>query len=147
MGIPHSGFHSFAGILFTENNVTLKLTFDPWNMSKLPEFRFFGPSNVIEIHQFNLTENLCNWDGNKDIFQNILGLLDLPFLPIKPEPQNEAGGFVLYDSNTECCICLSYHLREDVPDVVCEFESCKRHFHNECLYEVSFACTNRSIVK
>lgn len=44
-------------------------------MSKLPEFQFFGPSENVEKFRNGLSENLANWDAERDIIQNIKSLL------------------------------------------------------------------------
>lgn len=43
---------------------------------------------------------------------------------------------LLYDRDTECSVCFMYHLNDEAPDVTCDYESCRRQFHNVCLYEV-----------
>ncbi|GLV36962.1 fancl [Carabus blaptoides fortunei] len=128
--------HNYRTIMISDNCVSIKIIFDPWNMSKLPEFKFLGPSAILETFRSTLSENLANWDPDYDVLHNVMQLLDLNCFPMKPAPEEAADKEVLlYDRDTECSVCFTYHLNDEAPDVTCDYESCRRQFHNHCLYE------------
>lgn len=56
-------------------NISIQLTFDPWDIKNIPKIQFMGTEAVVAPIRDSYINNLENWDPDYDIAQNILRLL------------------------------------------------------------------------
>lgn len=120
--------------IWLENNVSVVITFDPYNITSNPKFVFLGPDSSVNVYRAKINENLERWDSNSgDILNEILILLGLLEFPKKMDTEGNCGE--LLSDDTDCCICYFSELNGKSPEIVCDNRTCQKLFHVECIYE------------
>ena len=84
------------------------------------------------------------------VLNNLSSLLEISF-PKRPSQNEVSTCAVRCNFNVtqqvqeeqlvaECCICYSYRLDGNTPEIVCDNDQCCQAFHHSCLFEVCTAC-------
>lgn len=113
-------------------NISVVITFDPYNVVLRPDIRILGPDRLAEPFNSRLNENLGHWVvAQNNIFQTVLDLLGLDHFPQCESKKKTANLLVEFG---ECSICFSLRLDDKFPDIICSNKSCEQFYHNKCLY-------------
>ncbi|XP_011297839.1 E3 ubiquitin-protein ligase FANCL [Fopius arisanus] len=99
-----------------------------------PEMKLLGSDKEVYKTREILSDNLCKWDADRSILENIMELLQIEELPQRPPDEPKDDGAIFGDD--ECCICFSMESENgEIPSEICSNEKCRKHFHSSCLLE------------
>ncbi|XP_065883470.1 E3 ubiquitin-protein ligase FANCL-like isoform X2 [Dysidea avara] len=118
--------------IFVARNVSVHIVIDPLHPLSFPECRFLGQDSATASLRQKLNSQLQTWDVNLSVLTNLSSLLDITFpkRPSQNEQQVQEEQLL-----AECCICYSYRLDGNTPEVVCDNDQCCQAFHHSCLFE------------
>ncbi|CAH1118657.1 unnamed protein product [Phaedon cochleariae] len=138
--VPQKRMYNYRRILIGEN-LSLIVTVDPFNVTRIPEIKFLGPQRQVEALRTKMNNNLEKWDQTNDTFTEILLLLGMDHFPEKIVDLNEKEDILV--GTGDCSICFSSRLNGKLPEVVCKNEFCENYYHVDCLYEWLMAVNAR----
>nr|XP_023015192.1 E3 ubiquitin-protein ligase FANCL-like [Leptinotarsa decemlineata]XP_023015193.1 E3 ubiquitin-protein ligase FANCL-like [Leptinotarsa decemlineata]XP_023015194.1 E3 ubiquitin-protein ligase FANCL-like [Leptinotarsa decemlineata]XP_023015195.1 E3 ubiquitin-protein ligase FANCL-like [Leptinotarsa decemlineata]XP_023015196.1 E3 ubiquitin-protein ligase FANCL-like [Leptinotarsa decemlineata]XP_023015197.1 E3 ubiquitin-protein ligase FANCL-like [Leptinotarsa decemlineata]XP_023015198.1 E3 ubiqu len=124
--------HNYRRIWIGEN-ISMILTVDPLNVSRIPEIKFLGPEPLVEAYRTTINGNLKKWDQNNDTFSEILHLIGITEFPQKKATVNVGDDLLIMSG--DCNICYSSRLNDKLPEIICKNKFCENYYHTECLYE------------
>ncbi|XP_063978562.1 E3 ubiquitin-protein ligase FANCL isoform X2 [Diachasmimorpha longicaudata] len=102
--------------------------------SNFPEIELLGSDKQVSKCRTVLSDNMCKWDSDRTIPENIMELLEITELPQRPADETKDTGAIFDDD--ECCICFSMESGDGkLPSEICNNEKCRKHFHSSCLLE------------
>ncbi|XP_015123577.1 E3 ubiquitin-protein ligase FANCL [Diachasma alloeum] len=102
--------------------------------SNFPEMELLGSDKEVSKCRAILSDNMCKWDSDKTIPENVMELLEIRELPQRPADEAKDDDAIFEDD--ECCICFSLESEDGkLPSEICSNERCRKHFHSACLLE------------
>ncbi|KAK9949229.1 hypothetical protein M0R45_004762 [Rubus argutus] len=127
------------------NDCCIVFSINATDPRSLPECRFIGPGQIVNLLRNRWWRNSKRWIKDKQFLENLECLLETQ-LPRSPDVEKN-------DQQVECGICYAKSLPVDDElrdksgtgtDYTCDNTSCKRAFHSICLMDwLRFITTTR----
>ncbi|XP_022907086.2 E3 ubiquitin-protein ligase FANCL [Onthophagus taurus] len=118
--------------IMLDEKVSIVITFNPKDVSTIPQIKFLGPVGLTKKYVDLLNKNCVNYNPHGDTILELYNLLEIKNFPRQPTNVLEEELLV---NDEECCICFSKWLEGKAPEVQCENGSCRQRFHFDCLYQ------------
>ncbi|XP_015184525.1 PREDICTED: E3 ubiquitin-protein ligase FANCL isoform X2 [Polistes dominula] len=133
--IPARPCHLFRRIYLSQS-LSMLITIDPLNPTSPPNLKFLGSDVDVQRQKDIISKNMCVWNSEKNILQNLLILLDISEFPSQKKQDDSVDDQNCMFTNEECCICFSLESdTEQFPNKICDNIKCRKHFHTKCLLQ------------